>query len=189
MEADEEWEEQKNLMNVRWITLFPASFSVSEAFSTSHTHVHTSRTSGWLGFLENESSWPEMRTYMLATRSPSLKTHCPWGIKTSSKCWLTKTSTPDGSSSGKTLSKSALSMVWWTPKRNPCQIVMGWLRWQQNARVWENQRWESQFGLFHLMNRQKLTLGKLSTTFCPGISPLLNCCKVLSPTIRINDWK
>ena len=29
MEADEEWEEPKNLMKVRWIALFPASFSVS----------------------------------------------------------------------------------------------------------------------------------------------------------------
>ena len=29
MEADAEWEEPKNLMEVRWIALFPASFSVS----------------------------------------------------------------------------------------------------------------------------------------------------------------
>ena len=34
-EADDEWEEPKNLMQVRWIALFPASFSVSYVASLS----------------------------------------------------------------------------------------------------------------------------------------------------------
>ena len=47
MEADEEWEEPKNLMRVRWIALFPASFSVSQALFLQYerrTHYIQSKT-------------------------------------------------------------------------------------------------------------------------------------------------
>ena len=51
MEADEEWEEEKNLMKVRWIALFPASFSVSIRFLLQYlSHQRVYRLGFWYEF-------------------------------------------------------------------------------------------------------------------------------------------